>query len=98
MHNHVELMALAAIGAFHYFGKTGRGQTAQMASQVAVTGSDSGQETAASASGEAEDESDADYGLGGLNHADDDLGSRRGVASAHVDSSLYFDKWELVNG
>ena len=77
----VALIALAAIGAFSYFGKSVRRQTAQMSAQVAGTGSDTGQSNASTAAGKAEDESGEDYGLGNFNDADDDMSGGGGGGS-----------------
>lgn len=66
----VALIALAAIGAFSYFGKSVRGQTAQMAQQVAgqnvTTGREAAEEGADAALAEAQDE----YGLNNYTEAD----------------------------
>lgn len=50
----VALIALAAIAAFTYFGDVIRGQTVQMASQVAGTNSTEGADAAAKAAADAE--------------------------------------------
>ncbi len=70
----VALIALAAIASFSYFGQSVRGQTAQMAAQVAGTQSDAGRDSAKVASEDAEDEADSDYGLGDYDAAGDKVG------------------------
>ena len=52
----VALIALAAIGAFTYFGDTVRGQTVQMTNQVAGTNDDTGSDEATTAAEDSQDE------------------------------------------
>lgn len=59
----VALIALAAIAAFSYFGQSIRGQTAQMAAQVAGEDDDTGRDIAAQAAGKAGEEADEDVNL-----------------------------------
>ena len=63
---------MAAIAAFSYFGQAVRGQTAQMAAQVAgEADSTAGTDAAVEAAGNALDEAEADTGLG--NYTDRDI-------------------------
>lgn len=60
----VALIALAAIAAFSYFGKTVRGQTVQMATQVAGESNDAGINAARTAASDARSNELNDVGLG----------------------------------
>lgn len=66
----VALIALAAIGAFTFFGDTIRGQTAQMASQVAGENNTTGSDAAADGSEGAEGEAERDVNLSNFDEAD----------------------------
>ena len=59
----VALIALAAIGAFSFFGKAVRSQTAQMANQVAGGSTDTGRQQANAAATSAAAEATAAAGL-----------------------------------
>lgn len=71
----VALIALAAIAAFSYFGQSIRGQTAQMAAQVAGTQNDDGMQSAAQAATDAETEAATDYGLGDYDESGNQVGN-----------------------
>lgn len=68
----VALIALAAIAAFTYFGDTVRGQTVQMANQVAGVENDEGSELATDAAETATDEllDAGEVGLGNYQEQD----------------------------
>lgn len=66
----VAMIALAAIGAFTFFGDAIRGQTAQMAAQIAGQNNDDGSQAAATASQSATSEAQADYSLDNFDTAD----------------------------
>ncbi|MDQ7735546.1 pilus assembly protein [Halomonas sp. SpR1] len=66
----VALIALAAIGAFTFFGDTIRGQTAQMANQVAGENNTTGSEAAKDGADSANTEAGADYNLSNFDEAD----------------------------
>lgn len=66
----VALIALAAIGAFSYFGKSVRGQTAQMAQQVAGQDVETGRAEAREGGDLALEQAGNDYGLNNYIEAD----------------------------
>ena len=66
----VALIALAAIGAFTFFGDTIRGQTARMANQVAGENNTTGSEAAKDGADSANTEAGTDYNLSNFDEAD----------------------------
>ncbi|HET7313105.1 hypothetical protein [Salinisphaera sp.] len=72
----VALIALAAIGAFSYFGQAIRGQTAQMAAQISGQGGEEGTATAQKAATGAQSEADKDVNLD--NYVERDKGATGG--------------------
>lgn len=66
----VALIALAAIAAFSFFGQSIRGQTAQMAHQVAGNDTADGRDTAQLAADNAQDRADQDVNLNNYTEED----------------------------
>lgn len=66
----VALIALSAIAAFSYFGKSIRGQTAQMAMQVSGQNNNDGIAASQAAADQAQAEAAADSGLGDYDQRD----------------------------